>query len=96
MRFKVEYAKIIICDGACRCVLAVGEAQERKALPDLQAGQQLVLHLPQPHLPVLGGHDQPLLRWVDGRPSQLFLCVFSVSAALESDALLIKNSWLHK
>lgn len=72
MRFKADNGKMIICDGACRCVLAVCEAQECKALPDLQAGQQLVLHLPQPHLPVLGGHDQPLLWWVDGRSSWLF------------------------
>lgn len=33
--------------------------------------------------------------WTDGRRS-FFLCVFSVSAMLESDALLIKNSWLQK
>lgn len=65
IRFTVGDGEMILCDGARRCVLAVGEAQEHKALPDLQAGQQLVLHLPQPHLPVLGGLDQPLLWCVE-------------------------------
>lgn len=49
----IDYNGLCVCVCATlRHVFALRETPERKALSYLQTGQQLVLHLPTPHLPV--------------------------------------------
>lgn len=47
---------------SCRPLLSLREAPAGEALPHLPTAQQLVLHLPEAHLPVPGGPGEPLFR----------------------------------